>query len=501
MENSNEKRRLYLYTFVAISAAILIIGFIGVTYSISITKERYIDQQLESNRRTANTVAKILSDQIEMGASEQDVRDSFQNAIAGSHINEGYLCMFDTKKSVLVCHPDSSAIGRKIEGNRFQFRNLRESRDELFSEAITSDGQEGGILSLQGAGRSEITYMVPVRETHWKVSVHENLDRIEEKLGILKTRAYIGFAVLALFISLISSFISRRINAAYEKRIESQKEELHNNYEVQKSLNAQIKSQKATIEEYAETLEQKVKERTRQLEKANAKLADLEKAKSDFLGIISHELRTPLNGIIGFSDILEQELNQEEHKEFVQNIKKSGRRLIKFSETAMLITELSSNYMALKFERVKANELFDEVHDEFSEQLQNKNIALEKEDMSTDSEIDVVPGLVKQCFSNILDNAIRYTPENGSIKVKSFEDEKHSYVCEIKDSGPGFSREARDKLFDYFGSDKVMHHKEGFGLGLAAAKLIMEAHSGNIEIDNCNEGARVRIIFSNQNSS
>ena len=500
MAKSQEKRRLYLWTFIAISAAILIIGFIGVTYSVSNIKEKYVNQQLESNKRTAEVVSEILSDKLKSGISEKEVLDSFQKAIAGSQVNEGYLCMFDTKKSILVCHPDPSVIGTKIEGQQFQFQNLKENREELFENAVSSSEQEGGVLSMQEPARSEITYMVPVPGTNWKVSVHENLDKIEANLADLRMRAYTGFVALALLISVISSIISRRINASYEAKIETQKEELHQNYETQKSLNTQIEKQKATIEEYAQTLEQKVKDRTRELENANAKLANLDKAKTDFLGIISHELRTPLNGIIGFSDILEQELTQDEHREFVQNIKQSGRRLINFSETAMLITELSSNYMELKFEKVKAGELLAEVQKEYEERLQEKDITLTKDEQQPDKELEVAPNLIKKCFANILDNAINYTPEGGEIKVNSYINHNNDYIYEIRDTGPGFSDEALNKLFDFFGSDDVMHHKEGFGLGLAASKLIMDAHSGRIDIDNCESGAKVTLSFYNRNT-
>ncbi len=495
MKKSKEKRRLYLWTFFAISAAILIIGFLGVSYSVNNIKEKYIQQQLESNKRTAEVVSKILSDKLASGISEKEVLASFQKAIAGSQVNEGYLCMFDTKKSVLVCHPDSASIGKKIDGPQYQFQNLRDDRNELFTKAVISEKQEAGVLTIEQPSRSEITYMVPVPGTHWKVSVHENLDKIEANLADLRARAYTGFVALALVISVISSIISRRINASYEKKIEAQKEELHENYETQKALNEKIEKQKETIEGYAQNLEEKVKDRTRELENANAKLADLDKAKTDFLGIISHELRTPLNGIIGFSDILEQELNEEEHREFVQNIKQSGHRLIKFSETAMLITELSSNYMELSFEKVKPKDLFEEVREEFEESLNEKNITFTKEEKSPAGEISVVPNLVKKCFSNILENAIRHTPKDGEIEVVSYSDEKNQYICEITDSGPGFSEEAMSKLFDFFGSDDVMHHKEGFGLGLAASKLIMDAHSGKIEIENCDKGARVTVKF------
>ena len=95
-------------------------------------------------------------------------------------------------------------------------------------------------------------------------------------------------------------------------------------------------------------LEQRVEERTNQLVEANSKLLLLDNAKSNFLNIISHQIRTPLTGIVGYSALLMEALENEEHKTYMKIVQESSDKLIKFSETALLITSLSADKYNVK---------------------------------------------------------------------------------------------------------------------------------------------------------
>jgi len=419
-------------------------------------------------------MGKVLRNQLDAGISEVDVLRGFQEAISGSHVDEGYLCMFDQVAGEVICHPNPKAVGMQLTDANIEFLSSSGKDHEQLADAVNTTTPEGGILTFNKDQHSEIAFMVPVEGTDWKISVHENTEQMNAKLYKLKRDAYVYFLVVALFISIISTIASRRISAGYE---------------------TQILDQKQLIEKQNEELEEKVKERTRELERANFKLANIDKAKSDFLGIISHELHTPLNGIIGYTDILAEELKGTEQEEYIADLKTSGMRLLKFANTALLITELSAERYAMQFEQVNPIELFKTVKEEFDKHLTEKNIQFKKDCPDDQIKLMMVPSLIKKCFENILDNALRHTPEGGSILIASrIKDQQ--FVIEIKDSGSGFSEEARKKLFDYFGVDKVMHHAEGFGLGLAACKLIIDAHEGKIDIANCDSGgAMVRLSF------
>ena len=240
-------------------------------------------------------------------------------------------------------------------------------------------------------------------------------------------------------------------------------------------------------------LEQKVAERTAQLKEANEKLSTLEKAKSDFLTIISHEIRTPLNGISGFADILLDSLASTEHEEFIKYLKLSSDRLVRFSEIALLITQLNAEKYTFEMIPMNVEKIISSALEEVQEKLGLANIKIEK-DFTKDINIITNHNLIQKSLVNILENSIEYSPENGQIFINTSTD-KGTINIEICDQGPGFSEEALSKLFEYFSTDDIMH-SEGLGLGLAAVKLVMDSHSGSISAKNRGEGgAQVCLTF------
>ena len=240
-------------------------------------------------------------------------------------------------------------------------------------------------------------------------------------------------------------------------------------------------------------LEQKVAERTAQLKEANEKLSTLEKAKSEFLTIISHEIRTPLNGISGFADILLDSLASTEHEEFIKYLKISSDRLVRFSEIALLITQLNAEKYTFEMIPMNVEKIISSALEEVQEKLGLANIKIEK-DFTKDINIITNHNLIQKSLVNILENSIVYSPENGQIFINTSTD-NGTINIEICDQGPGFSEEALSKLFEYFSTDDIMH-SEGLGLGLAAVKLVMDSHSGSISAKNRGKGgAHVCLTF------
>lgn len=490
-----KNNRLNILTFLGISLTIILLGFIGVNYSVKRIRQQYMEIQLESNHRTAQTIAKLFEEKLGGGTEKEELIKSFQSAIEGSQSDEGYLCMFDQKDGVLLCHPDTNAIGMSINSDKMKFLNLNGMRNELLFDAVSTTKAEYGILSFSEPARSEIAYMVPVPGTTWKISVHENLDMTEEMLKNLRLVAFSGFIFLSLFISLIATWIVRKLGHKHEKEIELKNTELEQNNNTLIGLNHQIENQHAIIRKHADNLESEVRKRTAELESIYSKLADLEKSKSDFLAIISHELRTPLNGIIGFSNILEQELENTDHLEFVKGIKISGNRLFKFSETALLVTQLKIQGKQDDYHPIPIHETFLELWKTFGDIIDDKHLKISFDIEHGCNTIFGVQRLIKQCFSNILENALRYSPANGLISINSFRDTGQICVS-IHDNGRGFSDEALVRQFDLFGADQILNHSEGYGLGLVAARLIMLSHSGDIRIGNhADGGAIVSLTF------
>ena len=251
-------------------------------------------------------------------------------------------------------------------------------------------------------------------------------------------------------------------------------------------------------------LEEKVRERTFDLEKAfheldhaNKDLKALDQAKVDFLSLISHEIRTPLNGIKGFTEILKSEIQSPELLEYLEVLDKSVIRLEKFSYQALLITELRTNNTQINIEEVPLADLFNRSNSMFHKVIQSKKI---KVLLQNDLSVNVIHGnseLLHICFDYLIDNAVKYSSPGEVVIVKVYPDNECT-VCEFIDNGPGFSPYALNKLYGLF-SVGDRHIDNNTGLNLALIKLIMEAHRGQIDVSNNQPGgATVKLTFNNQ---
>ncbi len=264
---------------------------------------------------------------------------------------------------------------------------------------------------------------------------------------------------------------------------------------------AELKRHRDQQKEINRWLEEKVRERTLdlneanlKLEKANRELTSLDRAKNEFLRMINHEIRTPLNAIMGFTTFIKDELKSTEIMEMVEYLDTASIRLEKFLMVVLQITELITNDKPFKEEWITVNEIIIEAQTRLKKTILEKKIRVGIEGDAFNIKIPGNKKLLFNCFESILDNAIKYTPEGGTISIQSYEEEKHVMV-EFIDEGPGFSELALKHLFQFFAVGE-QHVDENAGLGLALVKLIMDAHKGKIEVSN-NEtkGGMVRLSF------
>ncbi|MCD4772379.1 MAG: hybrid sensor histidine kinase/response regulator [Bacteroidales bacterium] len=254
----------------------------------------------------------------------------------------------------------------------------------------------------------------------------------------------------------------------------------------------ELKDKNEQLANINKTLEQKVLERTIKLRYANKKLLTLDKAKGDFLNIISHEMRTPLNGIQGLTSLLTDSTEINDKNGYIKNLKIASDRLVKFSETALLITSLNTERYLMKTNFVGLKDLINNCFETKLQKIEKKinfNINVVPDNIKIVGDYE----LLKDCFESIIDNAIKYSPDKDEIKIIVYRD-NDKVIVSFKDNGTGFSDEAKEKLFNYFSSDDIMH-SEGLGLGLASVKLIMDAHQGKVEIKNMKDGGAIVNLF------
>ena len=269
----------------------------------------------------------------------------------------------------------------------------------------------------------------------------------------------------------------------------------------------ELKKTTAELRTINSRLEEEVRQRTTEIRKANSDLtianqklgkayedlSNLDKAKDEFIRHINHELRTPLQGIHGFTLIMEEIVESPEQKEYIQAINSLVKRLVKLSELSLLFTEIKAkNYqvtlkpLSLKTTVVHVLELFkkDRAKIIVVPEIPDENIFVRADHR-----------LLNTCLELILDNALKYSPEKGEVRIRIFHGDSLAGI-EVSDNGPGFSTKAMESLYDLFAADNLKYSSHGFGIGLATAKIILDTLSAKLEINNLPEGgALVRMIF------
>jgi len=228
-----------------------------------------------------------------------------------------------------------------------------------------------------------------------------------------------------------------------------------------------------------ENLEHIIKERTQELEKALH-------AKSDFLANMSHEIRTPLNGIIGFVDILYKNEYDTQKQEKLQIIKESSHSLLTIINDILDFSKIESGKVEIESLPIDIEHIFHHIVELFFDKANEKDIALIlniDKDLPKQTLGDSIR--LKQIFSNILSNAIKFSDKKSKIMInlKYLKDVNKLY-CEVADTGIGIASENIDSVFNLFeqADGSVSRLYGGTGLGLAISKALVENMGGQIGV-------------------
>ena len=231
-------------------------------------------------------------------------------------------------------------------------------------------------------------------------------------------------------------------------------------------------------------LEIKVEERTHQLSEALEELKRISKRKSDFISSVSHELRTPLTSIKGYAAILlagKLGALPDEIRERLGKINRHSDELVHMVNDLLDISRIESGKVNMNIETLELAPMVEKVADLLSEQLKTKNITFNMQIPVDCKKVMVDRSQIERVFINLLGNALKFTPEKGSISVNARCSNKFIQV-DIKDTGFGIPQEAQEKIFEEFYrvENTINQEVKGTGLGLTLVKHIVEAHRGKI---------------------
>lgn len=233
-----------------------------------------------------------------------------------------------------------------------------------------------------------------------------------------------------------------------------------------------------------------------ELKIANAKLREMDKMKSEFISMASHQLRTPLTTMKGFIGIMKKGVYGEvpaRLNEPVAHIETANDRMIALVEDMLNISQIEAGRMKFNFKKESLNDLAEEIFQSFTVMAQEKNLRLELKKTSRLPKVEMDYNKIRETISNIMDNAIKYTPE-GSVKIETKRKENMVQII-ITDSGIGIAEDGFKFLFDKFarGETAKKIKKSGVGLGLYLGRKIIEAHQGKIIVTS--KGAGKGAVF------
>jgi PAS domain S-box-containing protein len=233
------------------------------------------------------------------------------------------------------------------------------------------------------------------------------------------------------------------------------------------------------------------------LKEAKEAAEEASKLKSAFLANMSHEIRTPLNGILGFAELLSNELKLSENQDmytYADSIHKSGRRLLSVINDILDISKIEANKMELSINDCNLENIIERELILVNPIAKSKGIEIKFDSPKKDIISPADENRLGEVTNNIIDNAIKFT-EKGSVTINiGFDEDKNMNFLSVKDSGIGIDEEYLPFLFQSFTQADISYSKkyDGSGLGLSIAKRLIELMNGSIEVET-KKGAGTKI--------
>lgn len=242
-----------------------------------------------------------------------------------------------------------------------------------------------------------------------------------------------------------------------------------------------------------EIIEQKVKERTEELTKANERLTELDKLKTEFISVAAHQLRTPLTAIKWTLDALFEESGEAlsvHQRSLLFKAQENNERMLHLIGEMLVVTRIESGKMQFTPAFTHIDALIESVLLDFAGQAQVRHMQL-----SYQPPADTLPMAyidaekIRAVIQNLIENAFNYTKDHGTITVTATAEGSEIRVC-VKDDGIGIPKQQQSGLFNkFFRADNAAKVKtDGSGLGLFVAKRIIERHHGTIGFESSEKG-------------
>ena len=263
-------------------------------------------------------------------------------------------------------------------------------------------------------------------------------------------------------------------------------------------------TQKEKIRKELEKERNNIQSLNEELKKAKDVAENISKQKSEFLANMSHEIRTPMNSVIGFTEILDKEITNPVHKEYLNSIKKGGNALLRIINDILDLSKIEAGKLEIRNESLNPTNMFLEIESIFHSKIISKNIAFIVDIDKTIPKYIIMDGVrIRQILFNLIGNSIKFT-QKGHVKLKVenvYKDNiksKIDLIFSVEDTGIGIDEKNLETIFNAF--EQQENHDVakygGTGLGLAICTKLIKMMNGEIKVESQkNKGSTFTVIF------
>ena len=399
---------------------------------------------------------------------------------------EGLAYVVDSRGR-LIAHPDISYVLQKQDLSKLP--QVRAAR------GVDENGGRQVSIARSSQGKEVLTAYVAITSLGWSVLVEQPLVEAFAPMyaSLLRTGLLLAAGlVLAIVASLyLARYMVRPIQAIQRGAVQLAAGKLDEQILVStgdelQALAGQFNDMAAQLKASYAGLERKVEERTSELQEKSVQLRVANQHKSEFLANMSHELRTPLNAVIGFSEVLREEMFGEvnaKQAEYLEDIHSSGHHLLALINDVLDLSKIEANKMNLELSPLDVETTLADAMTLLRERGTRNGVVLDIQCPKPIGTWIADPRKVKQIMLNLLSNAVKFTPSGGRVTLRA-ELLLGEVLISVSDTGIGIKPEDQELVFEAFRQASGDHLKksEGTGLGLALARRFVELHGGQLTL-------------------
>lgn len=448
-------------TFAALFFVSGLVGILGGRFLLEEIRSAYLESLAEASQRQALRIVGELEKGLRQEPADT-VLNQFQRYLESIPFDEaGFVCLMDAE-ALVVSHPDTRMVGMSMSGAAVSgFSGYPSDGQKALGDFFNPRKNQGFLMqSGEKKGGAQLVFQVGVEGSEWVVSVHSDLEAVQERLDGIALSMQLAGLPLLMAVSLLGTAAVRVVGRRYE----------------------------SYLEQMNEVLEERVRERTQELQRAKDKAESADRLKAEFLALMSHEYRTPLNAVQGFSSMLEMTDLDAEQMEFVGEIKKSGDRLLRLLERILHFAAIEAGRASPGEGIFLVSELVDKLCAPAREIVVGKGLNLKvNSSLNGDPAVQGDIEWIGLALSQIVDNAVKFTARGEVCLDFALVHKKggaNSFILklDVTDTGEGIAPEVQPELFALFrqADSSLARRHEGVGIGLIMAQRMLERLSGQI---------------------